>query len=379
MARYSAHSGGGLRIARRMLGATFRVFDAVVLVLFLIGFAAAYLHPSWYWWGAVVAVGLSGLAVLMLLTAVVHLVRRRWFWGGFQVVLLLIFVGRSFSLDRLSSPAPADDDLVLMTVNLPRYPENMHAERSVLRLVKAYTPDVIGVQESILFSTVGEPNVVRALRKLHPILDSLQYHARPPKPVRLLDGKWYNLEQPVLLRPRILEQEQLRFERTAQDVDPLRAVRTRFKWQGREAVHYNLHLRTFGTDKPWENEQLGYMDLAFWRHYLRMAREAFQGRAWQVEAVRRRIDQETLPVLISGDFNSTPHSWSYRTLSKGYRDVFRHTGKGWGGTYPVNWPVIRIDFVLAGPEWEPVSALVPKVTAEVSDHRPLVARLRWAP
>ena len=313
MPRHSTSSSGGLRLRHRLFGFTFAVYNLLVFGLFLIGFAAAYFHPNWYWWGAVVAIGLHVLAVLLGLAAVVHLARRRWFWGGLQVALLVLYIGRHYGLERLTAPEPSDDDLVVMTVNLPRFPENMHAIQSVIRLVQTHAPDVIGVQESILFSTIRAPEVVRGLRKLSPLLDSLRYRAWPPEPVRLLDGKYYNIEQPVLLLPEILHQEQLDFRHSPQDIDPLRVVRTRFQWQGQEAVHYNLHLRTFGTDKPWNNDDLGYLDLAFWTHYLDLARDAFQERAWQVEAIRQRIDEETLPVLISGDFNSTPNSWAYRT------------------------------------------------------------------
>ena len=50
-------------------------------------------------------------------------------------------------------------------------------------------------------------------------------------------------------------------------------------------------------------------------------------------------------------------------------------GGRWGRTYRADRPVVRIDYVLADPALEVVSA----ATAEVgfSDHRPVAVALRW--
>ena len=154
-------------------------------------------------------------------------------------------------------------------------------------------------------------------------------------------------------------------------------LRTQFRWQGREAVHYNLHLHSFGTQKPWrpEDEDADPLELQTWVPFLRQYRYAFSKRAEQVEFILARLEQETLPVIISGDFNDTPNSWTYRQLVKGRKDVFESVGRGWGGTYHAKIPLFRIDFVLVSPEWEAVAAHVPDM--ELSDHRPLAVQLRW--
>ena len=87
------------------------------------------------------------------------------------------------------------------------------------------------------------------------------------------------------------------------------------------------------------------------------------------------MDRETLPILVCGDFNSTPHGWVYHHLAAGLTDVFGRIGRGWGNTYHTRRPFVRIDYVLVSPDWQPLVAEV--LDADLSDHRPLLVRLRW--
>ncbi len=94
-----------------------------------------------------------------------------------------------------------------------------------------------------------------------------------------------------------------------------------------------------------------------------------------MEQIRAMLAQETLPLIVSGDFNSTPHNWVYYGLADGLVDAFRVAGRGWGATYHADFPVARIDHVLVSRAWKVVQAHVSK--APYSDHLPLVVRLRW--
>ena len=114
-----------------------------------------------------------------------------------------------------------------------------------------------------------------------------------------------------------------------------------------------------------------------WLEYLSEIKNGFAVREKQIERVRELLDDETLPVVLVGDFNGTPDSWTYFQLSQGLQDAHRLVGSGWGGTYHSTRPFVRIDFVLLGPEFEPVTAFVANPYPSSSDHRPLVARFRW--
>jgi hypothetical protein len=182
--------------------------------------------------------------------------------------------------------------------------------------------------------------------------------------------------QPVLTIHPIESQEQYTFTRHAAGWPTLYVLRTVMEFDGRKFAHYNIHLFTHGPSKPWNGDG-GWLRPDRWAQFLSEVRAAFRVRAWQAEQIRRVIDEESLPVILSGDFNGTADNWSYRLVSDGLQDAFRTAGDGWGATYHSNFPFLRIDFVLLGPEFEAVRARVAAEYATESDHLPLVVRFRW--
>ncbi len=57
------------------------------------------------------------------------------------------------------------------------------------------------------------------------------------------------------------------------------------------------------------------------------------------------VDSSPYPVLVTGDFNDTPASYSYRMMTKRLHDSFREAGNGFGATFRGILGVLRIDYV----------------------------------
>ncbi|TAE13205.1 MAG: hypothetical protein EAZ47_04290 [Bacteroidetes bacterium] len=98
----------------------------------------------------------------------------------------------------------------------------------------------------------------------------------------------------------------------------------------------------------------------------------------KVHHKQTRIIQQFLPyqqpLLITGDFNNVPGSYSYNTIKKNYTDVFLAKGSGWGRTYYNYSPTLRIDHVFCSPQWQPIQVTIPN-TGNISDHYPIIADL----
>jgi endonuclease/exonuclease/phosphatase family metal-dependent hydrolase len=103
-------------------------------------------------------------------------------------------------------------------------------------------------------------------------------------------------------------------------------------------------------------------------------RKGFIKRASQAEAVKSRIDKSPHPVIVAGDFNDTPVSYSYRKIRKGLHDAFVSSGYGAGFTYKGNYPPNRIDYILFDDSFECRQFEINKV--RYSDHYPIVAYFR---
>jgi len=78
-------------------------------------------------------------------------------------------------------------------------------------------------------------------------------------------------------------------------------------------------------------------------------KNAFIKRTEQINKVTAHIKQSPYPVVLCGDFNDTPISWSYQTISKELRDAFTVSGNGIGDTHIGLFPVFRIDYIFHSP------------------------------
>jgi Metal-dependent hydrolase len=97
-------------------------------------------------------------------------------------------------------------------------------------------------------------------------------------------------------------------------------------------------------------------------------------RSNQVNTIAKDIKDCKYPTLICGDFNDTPMSYTYNTLTKGKKDSFKEAGKGFGATFSLLYPLLRIDYILYSPElFSCTNLTIEKI--KLSDHYPSFATL----
>jgi endonuclease/exonuclease/phosphatase (EEP) superfamily protein YafD len=346
-----------------------------LLIAVAAGLAAGVLHPATFWWAQLCAAFLPYLALALAAATAGSMIARRWGWFTLHALLLALVVLRTFAPTRHEPRPPSAEDLVLMTFNTPQYgPSEETLRDSMVALVRSRRPDILAMQEAWIRGPL-QPEPERMAAHLEAVDAVLPYQVM----AGLRGGE---STVPVLLREGVVEAVDVGIvgHPVRRDAGESDEVRVHFRWKGREAVLYNIHLRSYGAAKPWRDPRLDIFAPATWLPYLRQYRNAYRARAEEVERLAATIDRETLPVIIAGDFNEGPFSWAYRRLSRvaggGMRaDAFHVAGRGDGRTYSGRRPVVRIDFVLADPAFEIVDAVVP--ATRISDHRPVVVRLRW--
>ena len=124
------------------------------------------------------------------------------------------------------------------------------------------------------------------------------------------------------------------------------------------------------VDKPTlkdEDTQNGIKDI------FRRIRNCSFYRAKQAEMIKVFIKKSPYPVLVVGDFNDTPQSYTYAQIADNLQDAFAKKGFGLGITYGGIVPALRIDYILASPSLPILSHRIFK--KEYSDHYPIVAEL----
>lgn len=263
-----------------------------------------------------------------------------------------------------------DDAFTVMSYNLKlfNYFENngANSEKKVLELIKSRQPDILCLQE---FFINGNPS-----QKETAFRTALggEYNTHI-KTIGSGKNRFYGIvtysKFPIVGRGEIIHPKSSSlsiFTDVVIEKDTFRI--------------FNNHLQSFRLKKiersfleeitnPDDKETLDEI-----RKVSRNLKRGFILRAHQSQIVKARIDHSPFPVIVAGDFNDTPVSYSYRKIRRGLNDSFVSSGYGAGFTYKGNYPPNRIDYVLYDNSLESRHFEILKV--KFSDHYPIIAYFR---
>lgn len=146
---------------------------------------------------------------------------------------------------------------------------------------------------------------------------------------------------------------------------------------------YNNHLQSLNFQKSNYNFldsirfRYNEKQMSQVRDISRRLRDAFIKRSVQVDSVSFHIKSSPFPVIVCGDFNDTPVSYTYRKMRAGLKDSFVSTGEGFGSTYLGVFPSFRIDYIFHSPRFTTID--FERIRAKLSDHYPIICHLRYSP
>jgi len=104
--------------------------------------------------------------------------------------------------------------------------------------------------------------------------------------------------------------------------------------------------------------------------------ESAKKRAPQANAVAAFVDsRKGKRVILCGDFNDSPISYTHRTLAKRLTDCYVATGNGPGWSYNNNSMKVRIDNIMCSDDWIPYGCAVDS-KIKASDHYPIYCWLK---
>lgn len=129
---------------------------------------------------------------------------------------------------------------------------------------------------------------------------------------------------------------------------------------------FNNHLESYNF-KP--------ADLDNWETIRSKWQRAIPLRNKQAQTVKKEIDASPYPVIVVGDFNAPPFSYTYFHISRGLKDAWwaTHPFWAWGATCEHLGVGLRIDYILCSDPLVPTQCRVEK--ANGSDHQPVIATI----
>ncbi len=136
---------------------------------------------------------------------------------------------------------------------------------------------------------------------------------------------------------------------------------------------YNVHFQSMSIDEArivkaeqYEEAKKTYQDL-----FTRL-KNGFQNRAWQVNMLEKHIQSCHYPVILCGDFNDTPYSYTYTRIKKNLNNAFERAGNGFGFTFNGKLFFLRIDNQFVSDFFE-VHSFKTHRNIPYSDHFPTTA------
>lgn len=114
--------------------------------------------------------------------------------------------------------------------------------------------------------------------------------------------------------------------------------------RGEDTVRiYNVHLQSMSIDEQQlanSNSENLSQNL---RQLLSQLKHGFIQRAAQIDNLCEHLDRSPYPVILTGDLNDVPYSYSYQKLKKYLHSSFENGGRGFGFTFNGKLFFLRID------------------------------------
>ena len=98
---------------------------------------------------------------------------------------------------------------------------------------------------------------------------------------------------------------------------------------------------------------------------------ANQKRSKHSQMVRNHVNNSPYPVILAGDFNDPPSSFTYNILVENMSDAFCEKGLGVSSTYAGRIPFLRIDYIMTDMSFDILG--YERIKVGYSDHYPIRA------
>jgi endonuclease/exonuclease/phosphatase family metal-dependent hydrolase len=350
----------------------FLILNAVFIFLLLVSYTAANVSPDKFWPMAFAGIAYPVLLAINIFFVVWWLIFRKRY---FLLSLVAIISGYSnlratfaFHFSADNSANASTDQLKIMTYNvrlfdLYNWTKNLASRENIFTMLKKESPDILCLQEFYQSDGTQFDNV----SKLKNELRAKNIHVAYSHTERVHDH-WGIATCSVY---PIINQKTIRTGFTGGNLCLATDI-----VKGNDTIRiFNVHLESirfmpedykfvenFGSDE--ETQELEKS-----KRIMHKFRIAAQRRARQADALKKEIASSPYKVIVCGDFNDTPSSYTYNTVRSGLHDSFIESGRGMSGTYAGKLPSFRIDYILHDGKFSSSGYRI--IKEDYSDHYPV--------
>jgi endonuclease/exonuclease/phosphatase family metal-dependent hydrolase len=368
---------------KKVLRISFIIANIIAILLYGLACLVPFIDAGRSWFIAMMGL-LFPLLLLILFTFLIYWLIRRSKWAFVCAIALLlgweqISVMLAFHLPQKFESAKSPGSLRVMTWNLSSWGQsNSSAEgqgnyqKEMINVIRNANADVLCFEEYVYFKDKKiQDSIIPSLAESgyrYSYFVSTKFTERVYKSTRLITT--------IIISKYPVTDTSHFFYTDEQLAEPL--IQTDIKINDKTIRIFTTHLESVrfeGTDfqalrnlKEPANVSLGPSKLIAYK-----LRNAYQSRAAQAEVLNKKIKESPYPVIVCGDFNDVPNSYTYFTVKGNLQDAFLKKGSGMGRTLRMISPTLRIDYILADKRLEVTQCNV--LNVPYSDHNPVVADL----
>jgi len=320
--------------------------------LLLLAFILPYLPPKTFPTLSLLGLVVSLLIIVNIIFAIFWAVQlRSRFFVSFTVLFISYFyfnVFYEFSFGEVSGTSKKTLSVLSYNVRLfNAYEEDPKADavQTISEILVAQDPDVICIQEYY------KPNTV-------------DFSGYPYRYIHFKSEK-AKLGHAIFSKYPLINTGALDFEGTYNNTLFADVIK-----ENDTLRLYAVHLQSLGIIP-----RVSYLQESDNEKLRKRIATAFEKQQDQVEAILAHKQNTRHPVIICGDFNNTPFSYTYRKLKEDMQDAFHKRGTGLRTTFKFEKYPMRIDYIFVSESLEVLSFNTLKKT--FSDHYAVRATVGW--
>lgn len=347
----------------RIFKFTARTLMTISAIALLLSYLSIFCNPAKLWFMTLFGLLYLPFLLLNLTLLVIAIIRRSKAVWIPAVVLVPSFVIFGWHMQLLGpSQPPVPEDVKVITYNVGRFRAGSNADAcrdSIFSFIRGQKADIVCLQEVSVDKTTSVADLFAKSFKGY----NVEYYVYTQK-----SGSYGNV---TLSRFPLKDKGKIIFEGSAN-----MALYGDYDIHGRTVRVYNCHFQSYNISLAGIGAALKSNAKETVRDTEDKMKSSLRARPKQVDAVIKDIESCKLDTFVAGDFNDTPMSYTYWKLSRGRRDSFKDAGKGFGATYSMLQPLLRIDYILSPKDVRATSHKIVKL--KYSDHYPVVATFAMA-
>lgn len=334
----------------------FKFLTILCLVSLCLAYLAPFVHPNTFW--PIPFFGLTyPIIVCCTLAALVvwAIARSRWFF----IVLAVLLVGGKLHFRMVSLPfgkektAAPENKLKLLSYNVRLFDiysvmfEQKYANRdSIFTFLKNEKADIVCLQE---FYYQDHSTNFPKLDTFYILMQAKHMHNRMSfnKSYKNYFGVAIFSKYPMITRGHVDFDDSIKnsnnfciYADIIKNRDTFRIYNTHF-----QSIQFQQDDYAMFGDKAFTGNSKSNINILTDKLFF-----AYQKRVYQAKKVIEHMDQSPYPVIVCGDFNDTPMSYTYNLFNSKFTDAFRNSSSGLGITYAGKVPAGRIDYIFHSPQ-----------------------------